>query len=570
MASLYNMLRKFPFIRENFGFPPATKKAFLKELKARYKQLYDAVQPIPYIKDRLYCVDRVFVEGGIEYLAESWVLLGSYHLVFREARVQSNRRCLIGEPGYGKSTLTLQYAYDWCNGVRESYLKNVETLILLRLRQLGGVTSLYTAIKRFILSSRSQLTEQEIESIIQNSSSVLVILDGFDEYPDEDSHPMTDVMKMITTQVFHHFEVILTTRYLPKHYAPNTKMLRLIGFDDRARDEYIRKAVVGDDVVAVNTIKQRVHENPILGDLCQVPLFFVMFAHMSHENKDFQTFKTVTSFFQYMIKCFHSHMRNKMEDTNVQRYHMFEDHHIELDRVAFEGLSRRNQKIVWKKRELIPKLGKEFYDQYIRTGILVEEEVIDDIYGSDSASTDQYQREVRFYHKVFCEWYAAYHLARFVIALNDSTRLKEILLYMDPLDVQYCYRFACGLNRAAAGRIIDYLESTRGGEKFAILCILEQDGRVEDILDTVQDLCSRQTEFKKHDNKLLQRSTIQLLEIASSHKDDFSSVIATPPGRYPTFLFFVSIGLAGVIGHLEIFCNQSLQQGNSDKASHHT
>ncbi|KAJ8019002.1 hypothetical protein HOLleu_42675 [Holothuria leucospilota] len=494
----------------------AYKQLFLKELKARYKQLYDAVQPIPYIRDRLYCVDRVFVEGGIEYLAESWIPLGSYHFVFREARIQSNRRFLIGEPGYGKSTLTLQYAYDWCNSVQESYLKNVEILILLRLRQLGGVTSIYTAIKRFLLSSRSQLTEHDIASIIHSSKSVLVILDGFDEYPDEDTLPLSDIMKMIMTPVFHQFEVFLTTRYLPKQFAPETKRLKLIGFDDRARDEYIRKAVVGDNVVAANRIKQRLQENPILGDLCQVPLFFVMFAHMSHENKDFQTFKTVTSFFQYMIKCFHSHMTNKMDDTNVQRYHMFEKEHIELDKVAFEGLSKQNQQIVWKKHELIEKLGQDFYDQYIRIGILVEEEVID-TYRFGSASTERYQREVRFYHKVFCEWYAAHHVAKYSIALDDSTKLKEALRYMDPSDLQYCYRFACGLDPKAAGTIIECVKQHQGGDKFAVLCILERGGRVEDILGTVNDLCRKTIQLKKGKSTLLHRSTVQLLEIASSH-----------------------------------------------------
>ncbi|KAJ8050220.1 hypothetical protein HOLleu_03335 [Holothuria leucospilota] len=336
---------------------------------------------------------------------------------------------------------------------------------------------------------------------------------------------MTDVMKMIMTPVFHLFEVVLTTRYLPKHYAPNTKRLRLTGFDDRARDEYIRKAVVGANVVAANRIKQRLHENPILEDLCQVPLFFVMFAHMSHENKDFQTFKTVTSFFEYMIKCFHSHMRNKMEDKNVQRYHMFEDHHSELDEVAFEGLSKRNQQIVWKKRELITKLGKAFYDQYIRIGILVEEEVIDDIYGSDSASTDKYQREVRFYHKVFCEWYAAHYLAKYAARMPD--KLSRVLRYMDPFDFQYCYRFACGLNNNAASGVIEYVKKRDGGDKFAILCILEQGD--PDILDAVLSLCSEQINFSMDDNTLLQRSTIQLLEVASSHKPCHYSLVEPVP-----------------------------------------
>ncbi|KAJ8049531.1 NACHT, LRR and PYD domains-containing protein 14 [Holothuria leucospilota] len=507
-------------LNDSFIDEMANKQLFLRELKARYKQLYDAVQPIPYIRDRLYCVDRVFVEGGIEYLAESWVHLGSYHLVFCEPHGQSNRKFLTGEPGYGKSTLTLQYAYDWCNCVQDSYLKNVEILILLRLRQLGGVTSIYTAIKRFILPSRSQLTEHDVESIVHSSKSVLIVLDGFDEYPDEDEIPKTDIMKIILSQMFQHFEVFLTTRYLPKQYeqyAPKTKRLRLIGFDDRARDEYIRKAVVGNDVVVANRIKQRLQENPILGDLCQVPLFFVMFAHMSHENEDFTTFKTVTSFFQYMIKCFHSHMRNKMEDVNVQRYHMFEKEHTELDKVAFEGLGKRNQQIVWKKHDLIERLGQDFYDQYIRIGILVEEEVIDAIYQSDITSIDQYPREVRFYHKVFCEWYAAHYLSKYAIALNNVKKLKEVLRYMDPLDLQYCYRFACGLDPNAAGAIIECVKQHKGGDKFAVLCILEQGGQVENIIDTVNDLCREQIELNQRGSKLLQRSTVQLLEIASSH-----------------------------------------------------
>ncbi|PIK38196.1 hypothetical protein BSL78_24963, partial [Apostichopus japonicus] len=41
---------------------------FIKHLKAKYEIFYDSVQPIPYIKDRMYCVDKVFVEGGIEYM----------------------------------------------------------------------------------------------------------------------------------------------------------------------------------------------------------------------------------------------------------------------------------------------------------------------------------------------------------------------------------------------------------------------------------------------------------------------------------------------------------------------
>ncbi|KAJ8019331.1 hypothetical protein HOLleu_42131 [Holothuria leucospilota] len=500
----------------------AIQELFITQLKAKYKLLYDAVQPIPYIRDRLFCVDRVFVEGGIEYFDESWLPLDSYHSVFSFQGVKTTRRILIGDPGYGKSTLTLQYAYDWCNRTKTSPLRDVKILVVLRLRQLGGVPSIYRAIKQFILPRNSQVSENDIKSILEKCSSVTVILDGFDEYPDAEKSTVTDVMKIIQGEMFEQFEVFLTTRYLPEQYKRETKRLRLIGFDDQARDKYIRKAVVGDNVVAAEKIKRRLQENPVLGDLCQVPLFFVMFAHMSHEDEEFQTFKTVTNFFQYMIKCFHSHMRNKMDDPNVQRYHMYEKDHRKLDKVAFEGLSKRNQQIVWNKQYLVHMLGKEFYDQYIRIGVLVEEEDIDNVAEYHHSSSEQHQREVRFYHKVFCEWYAAHYLVEYVARMPK--KLWEVLRHMDPLDLQYCYRFACGLNQNAARKIIEYLKRTKGGDKFAVLCILEQGGLVEDILDTVKSLCSRGIEFKKEDNKLLQRSTIQLLEIASSHKISISCV----------------------------------------------
>ncbi|KAJ8018960.1 NLR family CARD domain-containing protein 4 [Holothuria leucospilota] len=506
------------------GDSPGKRDTFISQLKAKYQDLYDAVQPIPYIRDRLYCVDRVFVEGGIEYLVAkdriggqgTWEKLSSYHNILGDDRVKSTRRIIEGEPGYGKSTLTLQLSYDWCNKIPLSYLKDIDVLILLRLRQLGGVTSVYRAIKQFLLPKDSKLTESDIADIISECSSVLVILDGYDEYPDQDVYVDSDVISIIMRNMFQQFEVILTTRssYLPKKYPAMTKRVKLTGFDDDARDQYIKKAVVGDDVAAAEKIKQRLKENPVLGDLCQVPLFFVMFAHMSHESAQFQKYNSVTSFFRYMISCFHSHMKNKMEDDNVTKCDLFETEHTELDKLAFEGLSRKDQQIVWNKHYMCERLGQDFYDQYVRIGILVEEEVLDISDDPNAIISEhiQYKTEVRFYHKLFCEWYAAHHLSAYA-SRDDVT--------FDPWEVsnlQYVYRFTCGLNRIAADKIIGYLKTRRDARKFAILCILEKSGRVEDVLKDVEDLCSDQVTISGGYSLLLQISTIQLLEIALANK----------------------------------------------------
>ncbi|KAJ8049582.1 NACHT, LRR and PYD domains-containing protein 1b allele 2 [Holothuria leucospilota] len=389
--------------------------------------------------------------------------------------------------------------------------------------------------------------KKDIKHILNECNKVLIILDGFDEYPDRDSDATSDVKSIIKRDMFQEFDVVLTTRTacLPKETAPQTQRIRLTGFDDNARDEYIRKAVVGNDEGAVKAIKWQLLENPVLADLCQVPLFFVMFAHMSHESKHLEKFKSVTSFFSYMIKCFHHHLQNKMKGENVRGFESFQEDHSELDKVAFEGLCQENQQLVWGKDELCERLGEDFYHQYVSLGIIVEENVLEmePSYTSMVASNlIQEKTEVRFYHKLFCEWYAAHYVSSYAgrrnirFMGNDGRLVKlyhrvlgkkdisDILKDLDPFDLQYVFRFACGLNPNASSKIIEYLKNTENAHHFAILCILEKEGKIDSILHSVRDLCSSTVEIRDDHTLLLKRSTIQLLDVATNNGISISRV----------------------------------------------
>ncbi|XP_071831764.1 NLR family CARD domain-containing protein 4-like [Apostichopus japonicus] len=499
----------------------------IDSLKSRYKLQYDAIQPIPYIKDRLYCVDKVFVEGGTEiHIVEGatkekegpWVRVDSYNDIFTDPRVKAKRRIIEAEAGYGKSTVSLQLAYDWCNGVKDSPFEDVEILILLRLRQLNSKISIYQAIKLFLGPKDPRIKSTDIKDIIESCSSVKVLLDGYDEFPDREGATGSDVGRIITRNLFRNIDVTLTTRYPPKDYdQANTKRVRLVGFDEKARDQYIRKAVTGEDEESVSKIKRALKSNPILDALCQVPLFFVMFSHMTHEKVLFMRFNSVTEFFRYMMKCFHSHKSNKSMDRNTRPHNVtYELKFAELSKVAFEGLCGENQQLSWLKDRLCTRLGQGFLKHYIAVGILVEEEV--SIVTNEQTSTTDIQTmtDVRFYHQLFCEWFASFRLVEVVAATRGASELKNVLDKVDPFNLQYLYRFACGISPAVGKRIIEYLKSRNDGDKFAILCILEQTGEVDGIKDTVRDLCSKEVDIDNDDDsKLLQRSTIQLLEIAS-------------------------------------------------------
>lgn len=272
---------------------------------------------------------------------------------------------------------------------------------------------------------------------------------------------------------------------------------------------------------------------------------------MSHAPHKPEKFNCVTRFFRNVVWCFHSHMKNKQEDENAQKYDSYKSEHKELDKVAFEGLTSQNEKLIWQKEILCKELGQKFYEQYVRIGILVEEDriILKENPGEHANDSIHRRTEVRFFHKLFCEWYAAHYLSDYALK-NDLTVTKTPRLHHpselaskkpaanvsetlndSPNDVsdhplerlppganEYVYRFACGLNRTAGEKIIKYLESIEDGEKFAILCILEQHGDVQNVLETIRKLCSRDIYIDVSDSLLLQRSVMNLLTIASHHQ----------------------------------------------------
>ncbi|XP_071851439.1 uncharacterized protein [Apostichopus japonicus] len=516
---------------------------FVRYLKTFYKQLYSKINPIPYIREKVFRVNDIFVEGGIEMhrrdnndterLLEGntmeAVKLNSYRDVFNDDIISSKRILLEGDPGYGKSTFTLQAAYDWCNASDSSPLKDVSIFILLPLRLLGGISSFCQAIKLVLMPGESNLTEEDIMEILRNSPGAVLVFDGYDEYPDKDNIEISDVMKIIAGNMFGNFKVITCTRssYIPDNLDVETVNVRLTGFDDNTRDEYIRRAVAVNDNQAARRINDLLTSSPVLSDICQVPLFCVMFVHISYDSKNILSFASVTSFFRHILTCFYEHMRNKMGHARKRKDCYIIPNHPKLNKLLFDALTGKNQQIVWQKNDFKNNVGDGCYNELISIGILLEEDIlkINDTPVMAAVSVIQRTTVVRFYHKLFAEWYAANYLSKCAGRMEHGALwLQKEFEKINPVDLQFVFRFACGLNKKASSRIMKYLKGIEDGQSLAILCFFEQVGETDDVVAMVKDLLTGGVTITSTDSRLLQRSTIQILDIAAKSDIPITSV----------------------------------------------
>ncbi|XP_071825109.1 uncharacterized protein [Apostichopus japonicus] len=227
------------------------KKTFLQELKTSYQTLYEDHHSIAYVKNHV--VQNVFVENGIEKLndyGENWERVSSYHEIFKTTG-EKNLTMLTGDSGYGKTTLSLQAACDWSTKNPSSPLKDIEIVILLRMGFPSKNISLYEAIKLYVLDRDTTLTECDIRDILNNSSSLMFILDGLNECGDIHRHSggLCDISKLMSQQILPESFVVATTTSRNNIFsnfdnAKSSRTYRLTGSHDAGRLAYVNEYIV--------------------------------------------------------------------------------------------------------------------------------------------------------------------------------------------------------------------------------------------------------------------------------------------------------------------------------------
>ncbi|KAJ8050398.1 NLR family CARD domain-containing protein 4 [Holothuria leucospilota] len=499
----------------------------VKALKQVYRKRYNGVKPIPFLHDTWRCVNDIFVESKIEVLDNSkskedptrWSSLKSRHEIFTKPTFERHIT-IEGEPGFGKSTLLLQQAYDWCTSSTESPLDNSYIFILLRLKDATDTPNVYDAMK-IILPEDLPITREDIKAIVTSSHwKVVLALDGYDEYSGMDN-TSSDINKIIEGRILTACIIIITTRpsCLPKLQRPTVTHCKLTGFDQGMQEQYIDKAITSHAASRdmKELIMRKLKESVVLSDICQVPLFFATFVHMNNIGADYQELSSMTSYFTFMMASFLGHLENKGIKFRRGQPRLIENlsQRIQIAKLAFDGLISKEHKLLWRQDEVLKLIEPSCYNRYIEAGILLKEE-----YGGYKVTVGQHADDqmeittyVRFFHKTFQEFYASHYIAH-LADTQDVDTLKKTLAKFDLYNYQYVMRFACGLKANAATVIQDYLHNLgEEGRTFSILCIMEQ--KAGGVDSTISQLCGKPVRIARFGSRFLQRSITQLLQTAS-------------------------------------------------------
>ena len=193
--------------------------------------------------------------------------------IFSEIRDRRNFVLIEGAPGSGKSTLALHICQEWAKG---KLFQEFDIAILVRLRDpLVREAKTIADILPCIDTAVANVTEAVIKSLY--GKGVLWVLDGWDELPSD--LPRDSIINklirpnMSQKEVLHDCAMIVTSR--PSSSAELhplvSSRVEVLGFTPHELEQYFTECLKGDSQ-AVQTLLERIRENPVVEGSCYLPL----------------------------------------------------------------------------------------------------------------------------------------------------------------------------------------------------------------------------------------------------------------------------------------------------------
>ena len=208
-----------------------------------------------------------------------------------------------GAPGSGKSTLSLHICQEWGRG---GMFQQYDVVILVKLRD-PHVQKAKTIADLLPQVSKSMADQVEADMISNYGKGVLWVLDGWDELS-ADFPPDSVIHKLIKPGTFydspvHECDVIVTSRPVSSDnlHPLVSARVEVLGFTPDELKQYFTECLNGDSK-AVQSLLDRIRENPVVEGSCYLPLNAAIVAH-TYLAGDHTLPTTVHGIFSSVIQC---------------------------------------------------------------------------------------------------------------------------------------------------------------------------------------------------------------------------------------------------------------------------
>ena len=208
-----------------------------------------------------------------------------------------------GAPGSGKSTLSLHICQEWGKG---QLFQQYDVVILVKLRDpLVQKAECLADLLPCIDNAMADQVEADIKSNCGNG--MLWVLDGWDELP-SDLPQDSIILKLIQPGMsrkcpVHEYDVIVTSRPVSsaKLHPLVSARVEVLGFTPDELKQYFTECLKGDSK-AVQSLLDRIRENPVVEGSCYLPLNAAIVAH-TYLAGDHTLPTTVHGIFSSVVQC---------------------------------------------------------------------------------------------------------------------------------------------------------------------------------------------------------------------------------------------------------------------------
>ena len=315
-----------------------------------------------------------------------------------------------GDAGIGKTTLCIAISEDWANG---KLFQQFELVLLLPLR-MKAVASAGSFSQLLQLLYGCEECDPVVKYVMKSGGKgVLIIADGWDELSESELKKGSFLHELLFSPKFFLMPVVVTSRpsasdSLRKRLNIH-RFVKVRGFSKEHIVEYIQSEFASDQEKGSHLLKQ-LENNPLVENICSVPLNCAIICHLSRVFKNLPT--TLSELYTFIVLNVVLRNIGKLDlDEDVSLLTDFNSLPKRLQQswwrlceFAFEALVKRNQ-IVFSYDELTKFFSKDSHlDKEILCFGLMQPAKLTLATGSGVS--------YNFLHLTFQEYLAALHLMK--------------------------------------------------------------------------------------------------------------------------------------------------------------